>query len=37
MAQDHGGRAWAGPRAFLFGRRTYQDFYGVWPDRPDDP
>ncbi len=21
----------------LFGRRTYQDFYAVWPNRPDNP
>ena len=21
----------------LFGRRTYQDFYGVWPNRTDNP
>ena len=21
----------------LFGRRTYEDFYDVWPKRPDDP
>jgi dihydrofolate reductase len=24
-------------RAFLFGRRTYQDFYAVWPKRTDNP
>jgi len=23
--------------ALLFGRRTYQDFYSVWPNRPDNP
>lgn len=23
--------------AVLFGRRTYQDFYGVWPNQPDNP
>ncbi|WP_327140566.1 dihydrofolate reductase family protein [Nocardia sp. NBC_01327] len=23
--------------ALLFGRRTYQDFYGVWPGRTDNP
>jgi dihydrofolate reductase len=25
-----------GPR-FLFGRRTYEDFYSVWPNRTDNP
>jgi dihydrofolate reductase len=24
-------------RAFLFGRRTYEDFYDVWPKRPENP
>jgi dihydrofolate reductase len=24
-------------RAFLFGRRTYEDFYAVWPNRTDNP
>jgi dihydrofolate reductase len=24
-------------RAFLFGRRTYEDFYAVWPGRTDNP
>ena len=23
--------------ALLFGRRTYEDFYGVWPNRTDNP
>src|ERR1700741_456375 len=23
--------------AFLFGRRTYEDFYAVWPSRTDSP
>ncbi|MCU1680875.1 MAG: deaminase [Amycolatopsis sp.] len=23
--------------AFLFGRRTYEDFYGFWPDQTDNP
>jgi dihydrofolate reductase len=26
-----------GDRAFLFGRRTYEDFYAVWPNRPGNP
>ena len=24
-------------RSFLFGRRTYEDFYAVWPERTDNP
>ena len=27
----------AGTRALLFGRRTYEDFYTVWPGRTDNP
>jgi len=27
----------ATPSALLFGRRTYEDFYGVWPGRTDNP
>jgi len=27
----------AGPSALLFGRRTYLDFYSVWPNRTDNP
>jgi dihydrofolate reductase len=23
--------------ALLFGRRTYEDFYGFWPNQPDNP
>jgi dihydrofolate reductase len=29
------GMAQAGP--LLFGRRTYEDFFGVWPNRTDNP
>jgi dihydrofolate reductase len=31
------GKAMAGGRSFLFGRRTYEDFYRVWPQRPGNP
>jgi dihydrofolate reductase len=31
------GERMAGERAFLFGRRTYEDFYSVWPNRPGNP
>ena len=27
----------AKPAALLFGRRTYEDFYSVWPNRTDNP
>jgi dihydrofolate reductase len=27
----------AGMPALLFGRRTYEDFYSVWPNRTDNP
>ena len=30
-----GGMASVGP--LLFGRRTYEDFYRVWPNRTDNP
>ena len=34
MGEEMGkGMAQAGP--LLFGRRTYEDFYAVWPNRPD--
>ena len=35
MAQAGGSMASAG--ALLLGRRTYQDFYAVWPKRKDSP
>jgi dihydrofolate reductase len=31
------GERMTGDRAFLFGRRTYEDFYAVWPNRPGNP
>jgi dihydrofolate reductase len=31
------GGSMASTGALLFGRRTYQDFYGVWPKRTDNP
>jgi dihydrofolate reductase len=27
----------SGPGALLFGRRTYEDFFAVWPGRKDNP
>jgi dihydrofolate reductase len=30
------GESMASTRALLFGRRTYEDFYAVWPKRTDD-
>jgi dihydrofolate reductase len=36
MAQEMGKRmGTAAPGALLFGRRTYEDFYGVWPKQTD--
>jgi dihydrofolate reductase len=32
-----GERMGGGELAFLFGRRTYEDFYSVWPGRTGDP
>jgi dihydrofolate reductase len=31
------GESMAGTGALLFGRRTYEDFYAVWPNRTDNP
>jgi dihydrofolate reductase len=31
------GQRMAGTAALLFGRRTYEDFYKVWPNRSDNP
>lgn len=31
------GESMATTRALLFGRRTYEDFYSVWPNRTDNP
>ena len=31
------GQSMATTRALLFGRRTYEDFYAVWPNRTDNP
>src|SRR5258708_16703335 len=40
-ADDAMGRAaaesWANTGAILLGRRTYEDFYSVWPKRKDNP
>jgi dihydrofolate reductase len=36
-AMMHAGHVFAGTDALLFGRRTYEDFYNVWPKRPDSP
>lgn len=36
-AMTEAGSVFASSDALLFGRRTYEDFYGVWPKRPDSP
>ena len=36
-AMAHAGQVFAETDALLLGRRTYEDFYEVWPKRPDSP
>ena len=36
-AMQHAGEAFANLGGFLFGRRTYEDFYAVWPQRTGSP
>jgi dihydrofolate reductase len=36
-AMQQAGDALANMGALLFGRRTYEDFYNVWPKRTDNP
>jgi len=36
-AMTHAGHVFAAADSLLFGRRTYLDFYNVWPKRPDSP
>lgn len=36
-AMQRAGEAFANLGAFLFGRRTYEDFYSVWPKRTESP
>lgn len=37
QAMQHAGAAFANINGLLLGRRTYQDFYAVWPTRPESP
>jgi dihydrofolate reductase len=34
---DRMSRDWGRPGALLLGRRTYEDFFAVWPGRTDNP
>jgi dihydrofolate reductase len=36
-AMMHAGHVFAATDSLLLGRRTYMDFYNVWPKRPDNP
>jgi dihydrofolate reductase len=36
-AMAHAGHVFAAADSLLLGRRTYEDFYNVWPKRPDSP
>lgn len=36
-AMAQAGQVFAAADALLFGRRTYEDFYNVWPKRTDSP
>jgi dihydrofolate reductase len=37
QAMQHAGAAFASVTGLLLGRRTYEDFYAVWPSRPESP
>lgn len=37
QAMQHAGAAFADISGLLLGRRTYQDFFAVWPSRPESP
>jgi dihydrofolate reductase len=37
QAMQHAGAAFGNIVGLLLGRRTYQDFYAVWPTRPESP
>ena len=37
VAGSAAAKGMANMRALLFGRRTYEDFYGQWPNRTDNP